>query len=70
LESNGLAFGFYLRLAGFAYTARFEWLLDAIERDNFCLRCGYPERKGARAGLWMGRSILASLFASPPILRP
>jgi phytoene/squalene synthetase len=27
------------RLAGFAYTARFEWMLDAIERDHYCLRC-------------------------------
>ena len=29
------------RLAGFAYTARFEWLLDTIERENFFLRPQY-----------------------------
>lgn len=56
-----------LRLAGFAYTARFEWMLGAIERDHYCLRAAYPERKSLRAGLWMGWSTLASLFQSPPI---
>jgi phytoene/squalene synthetase len=50
------------RLAGFAYTARFEWLLEAIERDNFCLRAAYPERKSLRAGLWMARMALFALF--------
>jgi len=33
------------RLAGFAYMARFEWLLDMIEREGFCLRQQYSERK-------------------------
>jgi len=53
------------RLAGFAYTARFEWMLGVIERDNYCLRCEYPERKSLRAGLWMMQSTLTALFASP-----
>jgi phytoene/squalene synthetase len=53
------------RLAGYAYTARFEWMLQAIERDNYRLRPDYPERKSLGAALWMGRSILASIFASP-----
>ncbi len=53
------------RLAGFAYTARFEWMLRAIERDNYCLRSEYPERKSLRAGLWMGWSSLASMFTFP-----
>ncbi len=53
------------RLAGFAYTARFEWMLEAIERDNCCLRCEYPERKSLRAGLWMLRSAITALFAQP-----
>lgn len=52
------------RLAGYAYTARFEWMLDAIERDDYCLRADYPERKSWMAGLWMGWSALTSLFAS------
>ena len=53
------------RLAGFAYTARFEWMLRAIERDNYCLRPEYPERKSLRAGLWMIWLTLASVLASP-----
>ncbi|HEY9153283.1 MAG TPA: squalene/phytoene synthase family protein [Anaerolineales bacterium] len=51
------------RLAGFAYTARFEWMLGAIERDCYCLRREYPERKSWRAGLWMAWSTLTSVFA-------
>lgn len=52
------------RLAGYAYTARFEWMLRAIERDNYCLRFEYPERKSLKAGLWMGWKVLSSVFAS------
>jgi phytoene/squalene synthetase len=57
------------RLAGFLYTARFEWMLRAVERDNYCLRPAYPERKSLRAGLWMIWRTLASLFASARIRR-
>lgn len=53
------------RLAGYAYTARFEWMLRAIERDNYCLRSEYPERKSLAAGLWMLWHILTSMFALP-----
>jgi phytoene/squalene synthetase len=52
------------RLAGYAYTARFEWMLRALERDRFRLRPEYPERKGLAAGLWMGRRILAFMILS------
>lgn len=52
------------RLAGFAYITRFEWMLDAIERDQYCLRAEYPERKSLRAGLRMGWSTLQSMFDS------
>jgi phytoene/squalene synthetase len=52
------------RLAGFAYTARFEWMLRAIERDRYFLRSEYPERKSLRAGLWMGWLTLTSILAS------
>ena len=41
------------RLAGFAYLARFEWMLGLIEREGYYLRHDYPERKSLRAGLWM-----------------
>jgi phytoene/squalene synthetase len=52
------------RLAGYAYTARFEWMLRAIERDNYCLRPEYPERKSLWAGLWMSWNTITSMFAS------
>jgi phytoene/squalene synthetase len=53
------------RLAGHAYTARFEWVLGAIERDHYCLRSEYRQRKSLTASLWMGWSTLASLIGSP-----
>ncbi len=53
------------RLAGYAYSARFEWMLRTIERDNFCLRSEYGERKGLWAGVWMSWVTLTSTFASP-----
>jgi phytoene/squalene synthetase len=46
------------RLAGFAYIARFEGVLDAIEREEYYLRAGYPERKGLRGILWACGSAL------------
>lgn len=39
------------RLAGHAYLARFEWVLDAIEADGYVLRPAYPERSTVRGGL-------------------
>ena len=42
------------RLAGRAYVARFEYVAGLIERDGYRLRAAYPERKSARAALWMG----------------
>ncbi len=53
------------RLAGFAYTARFEWMLRAIEKDHYCLRSEYPERKSWQAGLWMAWSALRAVFTLP-----
>jgi phytoene/squalene synthetase len=50
------------RLAGYAYSARFEWMLRAIERDGYHLRAAYPERKGLRAGIWMLGMALWSLL--------
>lgn len=54
-----------VRLAGYAYTARFEWVLRVIEHDKYRLRPAYPERKSLKAGLWMIWSTLSSLFVSP-----
>jgi phytoene/squalene synthetase len=50
------------QLAGMAYTARFEWVLDAIEREDYCLRPDYSERKSFGAGVRMGLSILSSVL--------
>jgi phytoene/squalene synthetase len=50
------------RLAGYAYTARFEGVLAAIEADGYRLRAAYPERKSLSAGLSMGRSALAQVL--------
>jgi phytoene/squalene synthetase len=50
------------RLAGFAYTARFEWLLDTIEREDYFLRPEYRERKSFNTGLRMGLSTLSTLL--------
>jgi phytoene/squalene synthetase len=41
------------RLAGYAYITRFEVVLDLIEKDAYCLRLAYPERKSKRAALKM-----------------
>ena len=54
------------RLAGFAYTSRFEWLLDTIERENFQLRSEYTERKSFGTGTWMGLQTLFSLLNRHP----
>ncbi len=50
-----------LRLAVFAYMARFEWLLDVIMKEEFFLRPDYTERRSIRAGLKMGWSTISSL---------
>jgi hypothetical protein len=51
------------RLACFAYIARFEWLLDTIEREGYCLRPQYNERKGVRVGIRMSWLTLASMIS-------
>jgi hypothetical protein len=50
------------RLAGFAYTARFEWLLDTFEREGYLLRPQYEERKSLATGLRMMTSALSSMI--------
>lgn len=46
------------RLAGYAYIARFEVVLDLIEKDDYRLRPAYPERKSKKAMLKMGLEAL------------
>lgn len=50
------------RLAGFAYMARFEWLLDTIEREEYLLRPAYHECKSLGTGWWMGLATLSALI--------
>ncbi len=50
------------RLAGYAYIARFETVLDSIERDSYVLRPDYREAKSPRAGAQMGWSVFWSAF--------
>jgi phytoene/squalene synthetase len=49
------------RLACFAYIARFEWLLDTIEREDYFLRPQYNERKRMSTGLRMVGQSLSSM---------
>ena len=50
------------RLAGLAYTARFEGVLDLIEQDGYLLRAAYPERKGSTAIILGLGSVFSSLI--------
>jgi hypothetical protein len=52
------------RLACYAYIARFEWLLDTIEKETYLLRPQYDERKSFGTGLLMSWLTLSSLFNS------
>jgi phytoene/squalene synthetase len=52
------------RLAGFAYTARFEWLLDTIEKEDYLLRSQYPERKSLGTQMHMSWLTLSSMMNS------
>jgi phytoene/squalene synthetase len=50
------------QLAGMAYTVRFEWVLDTIEREDYCLRSDYSGRKSFGAGVQMGLGIVLSVL--------
>jgi len=50
------------RLACFAYIARFDWLLNTFEREDYFLRPQYDERKRPTTGLRMGWLALSSTF--------
>jgi phytoene/squalene synthetase len=50
------------RIAGYAYTARFEQVLNTIENEDFYLRSAYSERKSLRSGLRMSWSILSMML--------
>jgi phytoene/squalene synthetase len=48
--------GLHCKLAGVWYCARFECILDRIERDGFQLRAEYPERHGLKVWVEMARA--------------
>jgi phytoene/squalene synthetase len=50
------------RFAGYAYTARFTGVLDAIEKNGYILQPSYPERKQFGSMLRTGWSILGLAF--------
>lgn len=52
------------RAAGHAYMARFQGVMDAIERDDYRLRPAYADCKGWKFGLRTGWFLLAGAFAS------
>lgn len=54
------------RLAGHAYLARFEWVLDTVERDGYLLRECYPERRTVRGGLAIARRAVGSALTAQP----
>jgi hypothetical protein len=54
------------RLAGYAYMARFEAVLDLMEKDDFLLRANYKECKTPVAGLRLSWSTLSSVFNEKP----
>jgi phytoene/squalene synthetase len=51
------------RLAGHAYIARFEWVLDAIEQDGYRLRERYEQRGTLGGGLAIGAAAVRSAVA-------
>ncbi|HKZ68624.1 MAG TPA: squalene/phytoene synthase family protein [Anaerolineales bacterium] len=53
------------RLAGIAYMARFEGVLDLIERDGYLLRATYPERTGLGNIARASGSIFAAFIPRP-----
>jgi phytoene/squalene synthetase len=55
------------RIAGYAYIARFELFLDAIEREDYRLAPEYPQGNGLGAGIRMRGSVLS--LALLPLMR-
>ncbi len=58
------------RVAGYAYMARFEGVLTAIEHENYLLRPSYPERKSIQGGAQMAWAILSMLATSAEMASP
>jgi phytoene/squalene synthetase len=52
------------RLAGLAYIARFEWLIETLEREDFRLRPRYAAGSSLLTGLRMGRHVLSWMVST------
>jgi phytoene/squalene synthetase len=52
------------RLAGLAYIARFEWLIETLEKEDFSLRPRYAEGTSLATGLRMSRHVLTWMIGS------
>lgn len=50
------------RLAGFAYAARFEWLLETLDQEDYHVRLQYDERRSIGMGLRMSWQALSSMI--------
>ncbi|MBZ0304081.1 MAG: squalene/phytoene synthase family protein [Anaerolineae bacterium] len=50
------------RIAGYAYMARFQGVLDLIAREGYQLRPEYPERRSLSGGLRIGAALLSMLM--------
>jgi hypothetical protein len=50
------------RLAGLAYIARFEWLIEALEREDFTLRPRYRGSTSLATGLRMSWMVVSSML--------
>jgi hypothetical protein len=58
------------RLAGIAYMARFEWLIEALERNGFTLQAEYAEQRSLATGLRIGGYAVSSLARPRWLRRP
>jgi phytoene/squalene synthetase len=56
------------RFAGYAYIARFEWVLDAIERDRYQLRPAYQENASLETRLRKYWATFGPAVSRPPQL--
>jgi phytoene/squalene synthetase len=58
------------RLAGLAYIARFRWLIDRLERDDFQVRPSYADAAGLTTTLRMAGSVMSGMAGRPHVPRP
>jgi phytoene/squalene synthetase len=58
------------RLAGLAYMARFEWLIETLEREDFRLRPRYAEGRSLGTGLRMSWQVLSWMIGAQGLRSP